>query len=124
MTWKSDIYRVRNLSSQAVMEEGRNETNDRLRNLDSDRCPVRVGQRRTRKAVETSSDLFDLAAVAQRIERTRMDSESDRIAGAEHVPMFAEDFLRLRAACRGYAHRDSSVGYYTQSPTFLSCPHP
>ena len=49
-----------------------------------------------------------------------MYSEPDRIARSEHVPMFAEDFLRLSAACGGYSHGDSSVGYYTQSPTFLS----
>ena len=120
MTRKCDIDGVRNLSGQTVVKEGRDKTDDRLWNLDTDCRPVRVNERCTRKPVETSSDLFDLAAVAQRIERTRMYSESDRIAGAEHVPMFAEDFLRLRAACHGYAHGDSSVGYYTQYPTFLS----
>ena len=99
MTWKSDVNGVRNLSSQTVMEEGRNETDDRLRNLHSYRSPIRVGQRCTGKPIETSSDLFDLAAVAQRIERTGMYTQSDRIARSEHVPMVAEDFLRLRAAC-------------------------
>ena len=120
MTRKCDIHGVRNLSRETMMEEGRDKTDDRLRDLGTDCRPIRVYERRTRKPVETSSDLFDLAAVAQRIERTRMYSESDRITGAEHIPMFAEDFLRLRPACHGYAHGDSSVGYYTQSPTFLS----
>ena len=98
MTVKCDINGVRNLSGQAVMEEGRNETDDRLWNLDSDRRPVRIGQRCTGEPIETSSDLFDLATVAQRIECAGMYPQSDRIARSEHVPMFAEDFLRLRPA--------------------------
>ena len=64
MTREGDIHGMRNLSRQTMMEEGRDKTDDRLRDLNTDCRPIRVHERCTGKPVKTSSDLFDFAAVA------------------------------------------------------------
>ena len=106
-----NVDAMRHLRGQAMVSQGGDQADDRLRNSKRNGYQVRAGKkRRGREPVKTASDSFEFAAVPEGLQRSRVNAKLHHLARAQHAAVFAEHVAGFGESCIGRGHLDRTCG--------------
>jgi hypothetical protein len=89
-----------NLRRQAMMGEGRNQADPRARNPNRNSNEIRDRERgRLGESAKTAIDPFNVADIADCVQRPRVDAEVESLARAWHTSVLREHQTGFRESC-------------------------